>query len=773
MKPYLYVWLMLLCIGGSTQTVDAQKSIARVWNEMLLHSISKDYARPVVHARNLFYHSALMYDVWAAYQDVSKPYFLGNFHHDYYFYYDKTALGGATETAVNTAISYASYRFLKFKFDHSPGRATMFPQYDSLMNTMGFDTLFTSTEFQDGDPRAFGNYVAQLLIDYSLQDGSNEQNDYANTYYKPLNSPLIIKLPGDPDVTDLNRWQPIAFDVFVDQGGNILPNSTPEFLGAEWGDVYPFSFSESDKTTLQRDSTSWNVYNVLPPPPYIEADANAAYAPYQNFYKWGFGLVLHWGSHLDPNDPTLWDISPKVQGAALEIPKKHTDYPSYYKLDEGGVKVAGRPINPVSGQPYPSQIVKRGDFTRVVAEYWADGPESETPPGHWFSLYNYATSQTNFKRLYKGEGTELSPLEWDVKSYLTLGGAMHDVAIAAWSNKGFYDYVRPVTALRGMAELGQSSQPLNFYYNTKGLPLIPGKIEYITPDDPLVGEDEEYTWQLKVKSWKGYHYIKDVTKEVAGVGWLRASEWYPYQRLTFVTPPFAGYVSGHSTFSRAASDILSYITGSPYFPNGIGEFVAKKDKFLRHELGPSQDVVLQWATYRDAADQCSLSRIWGGIHPPCDDIPGRQLGSAVAAKVISYAEDFIFPDNDGDGFRSYVDCDDFDPAINPNATEIPGNNIDENCDGQIDISSTKDTAIDGKLTIYPNPAQDYIILSALDNAPARYKILDDMGMHYTYTGMEVIANGKVKIDISQLPPQIYTICLIGNDHTKSSRFVKI
>jgi hypothetical protein len=35
---------------------------------------------------------------------------------------------------------------------------------------------------------------------------------------------------------------------------------------------------------------------------------------------------------------------------------------------------------------------------------------------------------------------------------------------------------------------------------------------------------------------------------------------------------------------------------------------------------------MQWATYRDASDQTSLSRIWGGIHPQADDIPGRRIG---------------------------------------------------------------------------------------------------------------------------------------------------
>ncbi len=39
-------------------------------------------------------------------------------------------------------------------------------------------------------------------------------------------------------------------------------------------------------------------------------------------------------------------------------------------------------------------------------------------------------------------------------------------------------------------------------------------------------------------------------------------------------------------------------------------------------------------------------------------------------------------DADNDGFLSDYDCDDTDPDINPNAVEIIGNNIDENCDGE-------------------------------------------------------------------------------------------
>jgi hypothetical protein len=48
-------------------------------------------------------------------------------------------------------------------------------------------------------------------------------------------------------------------------------------------------------------------------------------------------------------------------------------------------------------------------------------------------------------------------------------------------------------------------------------------------------------------------------------------------------------------------------------------------------------MTLQWATYRDASDQTSLSRLWGGIHPPVDDIPGRIIGEQVALDSFALA----------------------------------------------------------------------------------------------------------------------------------------
>ena len=69
--------------------------------------------------------------------------------------------------------------------------------------------------------------------------------------------------------------------------------------------------------------------------------------------------------------------------------------------------------------------------------------------------------------------------------------------------------------------------------------------------------------------------------------------------------------------------------------------MAKKNEFLVFEEGPSQDITLQWATYRDASDQTSLSRIWGGIHPPADDIPGRIIGEQIGIQAFELAETYF------------------------------------------------------------------------------------------------------------------------------------
>tara|TARA_B100001113_G_scaffold279780_1_gene234463 strand:- start:565 stop:1143 length:579 start_codon:yes stop_codon:yes gene_type:complete len=192
-----------------------------------------------------------------------------------------------------------------------------------------------------------------------------------------------------------------------------------------------------------------------------------------------------------------------------------------------------------------------------------------------------------------------------------------------------------------MAQKGQSSDPNLPNYTTVGIKLVKGYIESVKKDDILAGKNGKNIGKIKVFSWRGHQYIKDPNIDYAGVGWILAENWFPYQRPTFVTPNFSGYVSGHSTYSRAAAEVLTLLTGDKYFPGGLGEFIAKKNEFLVFEKGPSQDVKIQWATYRDASNQCSLSRIWGGIHPPVDDLPGRIIGEKIGINAYRFGKKYF------------------------------------------------------------------------------------------------------------------------------------
>lgn len=636
-QKFLFV-LPILWVLSISNPAEAQHSVARLWNEVLLDAIRADYARPTVHARNLFHVSVAMYDAWAAYDRVANTYLLGKMVGGYSCRFDSISVSVDVHAARREAISYAAYRLLVHRFKRSPGAAESLTRFDSLLSALGYDEAFTSTDYSTGSPAALGNHIGQCLIGFGLQDGSNEQGDYANTHYRPVNPPLVPTSPGNRNLADPNRWQPLALQTFIDQSGNVVPGSSPSFLGAEWGEVTPFALRDTDLTVYERNGYEYRVYHDPGPPPFLDAASGGGLS---DEYRWGFALVAVWSAHLSHADGVTMDISPASIGNIGELPQTVAGLRDFYRLREGGDPGKGYAVNPHTGAPYEPQVVPRGDYARVLAEFWADGPDSETPPGHWFTILNYVNDHPKFEKRFRGSGPLLDDLEWDVKAYFALGGAVHDAAIAAWSTKGWYDYIRPISAIRSMADRGQSTNPDLPGYAPGGIPLVPGFIEVVQAGDPLAGTNGKNVGKIKLYAWRGHDQIDDPATTVAGIGWILAENWWPYQRPSFVTPPFAGYISGHSTFSRAAAEIMTHITGDAFFPGGLGEFHAPRREFLVFEDGPSVDVTLQWATYRDASDQCSLSRIWGGIHPPADDIPGRLIGERVGIDAFSLAEGFF------------------------------------------------------------------------------------------------------------------------------------
>jgi hypothetical protein len=529
-------------------------SVARVWNELALQAIRLDLPQPTVHARNLFHLSAAMYDAWASRDATAQgTYFKEKF---------APVSDAASESARAETIAYAAYRLLTARYKISNNFAAL-DCFQIGFKRAGFDASNIGTV---GDtPAAIGNRIGQTVLDATRDDGSNEANGYKDTTgFKSVNPFLQPQIPG-VGMVDPNQWQALLLEVSFSQNGIQTPNEQ-KFVGAGWREVRPFAMKRTGRL----------YHDPGPAPTALSADMKNKWIP----------DLLRKQSELDSTSSVTFDASPGKLGN------------NSLGLNDG----LGHALNLITGAAYAPQVVKKSDYWRVVAEFWADGPSSETPPGHWNVLANKVSDSSGFKRQLGGTGNELSKLEWDVKTYLALNGALHDAAITAWEIKRDTITARPISLVRYLAV-------------TNNLPEIPGLIE-------------RRNGKFQIRSWN------------SSFQWTDADTWVPYQLPTFVTPAFPGFVSGHSTFSRAAAEVMTDLTGSEFFPGGLLEVVVPAGS-LRIDSSQNAEVRLQYATYYDAADQAGQSRIWGGIHIEPDDLTGRKLGHQIGLDAVALARKYF------------------------------------------------------------------------------------------------------------------------------------
>jgi hypothetical protein len=217
------------------------------------------------------------------------------------------------------------------------------------------------------------------------------------------------------------------------------------------------------------------------------------------------------------------------------------------------------------------------DDQKMMVEYWADGPNSETPPGHWCLFAQFVSARDHHG------------LDDDVKMFFALTNALLDASIAAWDAKLAYDSVRPITAIH-LLFAGQ-----------------------------------------KVQAWGG---------RFKGTQTIRGDQWQPYQpQVMAMTPAFPEFISGHSTFSAAAAEVLKEFTGSDAFGASYS-FQRGKSKF-EYGMTPRSDLTLSWPTFTAAAEQAGMSRRYCGIHFADGDLYGRETGRKVGRLAWRKAQDLI------------------------------------------------------------------------------------------------------------------------------------
>jgi hypothetical protein len=294
-------------------------------------------------------------------------------------------------------------------------------------------------------------------------------------------------------------------------------------------------------------------------------------------------------------------IDVTVPSKPADIPNPDRWQPLAYRDEDGNLKIPGfiaphwervRPFALVRAAQFrpnpPAPIISQDFFDqalhvvnvqrkletkqKVIAEYWADGPNSELPPGHWELFAKFVSDRDGHT------------LHDDAKMFFALANAIHDAAIATWEAKRYYDYVRPVTAVRH---------------------LFRGK---------------------RIKGWNG-----------TAMQTLDGEAWRPYQVPTFPTPPFPEYVSGHSAFSMSAAEVLKRFTNSDEFGHSYEQEGALR---VEPSLGAADGVILHWDTFTEAAYEAGESRLYGGIHFYEGNVAGLALGRKVGMQAFAKAQGY-------------------------------------------------------------------------------------------------------------------------------------
>lgn len=229
---------------------------------------------------------------------------------------------------------------------------------------------------------------------------------------------------------------------------------------------------------------------------------------------------------------------------------------------------------------------------KVIAEFWADGPGTDTPPGHWQAIAHGISLRDQHS------------LDEDVRLYFALSGALFDSSIAVWGYKRQFDSIRPASAIR-----------------------------------------HKHFGQM-VQAWGGPNQ---------GTQTIMGEDWQPYQVATFVTPPSGEYPSGHSCFAAAAAEVLMDFTGSDQYYDGttmleedanddgtpdlLGRHIVDADR-NQIEAGPSAAVALTWNTFSDAANEAGSSGLYGGTNFVAGDRDARALGRLIGAQAFRRAREY-------------------------------------------------------------------------------------------------------------------------------------
>ena len=305
------------------------------------------------------------------------------------------------------------------------------------------------------------------------------------------------------------------------------------------------------------------------------------------------------------NDPDRWQLIPFDDGNGGQLVMDFLT-PHWYRVKPFGLDSADqfRPGPPplVGSDQLLQEVDECIEFNanltpeqKALVEFMRDGPRSTGQSGHWLKFALVVSTR------------DKNDLDRDVKLFFTVGNCALDTFIASWDSKRYYDSSRPWTLIR-------------YYYKGK-----------------------------TIKGWAG---------PGKGVTNVLGDNWRPYSPSTFITPPFPGYVSGHSCISGGCAEILKLFTGSDKCgfiePRHAGDLTEKgftcrqmqqlDGRPMAEIIGQKRqtcDIILPIPTFTQAAEMAGISRVMGGYHIQADNVAGLKLGRDVAQHIWPTIESYF------------------------------------------------------------------------------------------------------------------------------------
>ena len=280
-----------------------------------------------------------------------------------------------------------------------------------------------------------------------------------------------------------------------------------------------------------------------------------------------------------------------------------------------------------------------------MAEFWADGPKSETPPGHWNTLANAVADSPGVRAPALRQGR---------------------AARSARVGRARVPRAQRRRARRGDRRVGHQAA------HADGAPALARALDgrqgaVVGSEGPVVRSRRPaararassrssrrraarrasgtrtsrfFVGQIAVRNWLGEP--GDRAKQVSGVGWVRAVDWITYQRRTFVTPAFPGVHLGAQHVQPRGRRGAREPHGEPVFPGRPRASTSRRrTRSSRSRRARSTEVRLQWASYFDASDEAGQSRLWGSIHIAPDDFAGRRVGHQVGLDAVLLATKYF------------------------------------------------------------------------------------------------------------------------------------